>query len=93
MVLLWLFARHEAELSYFIIFYVVAGITLLAFLASLFSIWAAIVIYIIGLPLAIARFCYISLPKALLVTLLFVVIQVGVRYGMEAIAKANFEQT
>ena len=78
MLLLWLLARHEAELSYQIIFFVVAGVSVAAVLGGLASPWLALGIYIIGLPLAIARWCYVSLPKAALVTILFILIQVGV---------------
>jgi hypothetical protein len=77
MLLLWLLARYEAELSYYIIFFVVTGVSVAAFLAGLASPWLAVGVYLIGLPLAIARWCYVSLPKAALVTVLFIAIQVG----------------
>lgn len=77
MVLLWLLARHEAELSYYIIFFVVAGVSIAAFLAGLALPWLALGVYIGGLPLAIAKWCYVSLPKAVLVTFLFILVQVG----------------
>ena len=77
MFMLWLVARHEADLSYTTIFYVVTGVSLLAFGASLASPWLALGIYLFGLPIAIARWCYVSLPKALLVTVLFIAAQVG----------------
>ena len=56
MFLLWLLARNEAELSYYIIFFVVAGVSILAFLATFASPWLGIAVYLIGLPFAIARF-------------------------------------
>ena len=78
MFLLWLLARHEAELSYYIIFFVVAGVSLAAFLASiLISPILGLVVFLIGLPFLIARYCYVSLPKAALVTILFIVLRVG----------------
>jgi hypothetical protein len=51
MFLLWLLARHEAELSYYIIFFVVVGVSVLAFLATFASRWLGIAVYLIGLPL------------------------------------------
>ncbi len=83
MALLWLLARHEAELSYYIIFFVVAGVSLAAFLAGLASPWLGLGVYVIGLPFAIARWCYVSLPKAALVTFLFIVIQIGIEVVWE----------
>lgn len=77
MFLLWLLARHEAELSYFIIFFVVAGVSVAAFLGGLASPWLGLGIYVIGLPLAIARWCYVSIPKAFVVTVLLLGFQVG----------------
>ena len=77
MFLLWLVARHEAELSYYIIFFVVAGVSVAAFIGGLASPWLGLGIYIIGLPIAIARWCYVSLPKAALVTVLFIAFQIG----------------
>ena len=56
MFLLWLLARHEAELSYYIIFFVVAGVSLAAWLASLFvSPILGIIVFLVGLPFLIAR--------------------------------------
>ena len=77
MFLLWLLARHEAELSYYIIFFVVAGVSVAAFVGGSASPWLGLGIYLIGLPFAIARWCYVSLPKAALVTVLFIVFQIG----------------
>ena len=76
MLLLWLFARHEAELSYYIIFFVVTGVSVAAFLGGLASPWLGLGIFVLGLPFAIARWCYVSLPKAALVTVLFIVFQI-----------------
>lgn len=85
MFLLWLLARHEAELSYYIIFFVVAGVSLAAFLASLFvSPWLGLAVFVIGLPLLIARYCYVSLPKAALITVLFIVLRVGLELALGA---------
>ncbi len=83
MFLLWLLARHEAELSYYIIFFVVAGVSLAAFLAGLASPWLGLGVYLLGLPFAIAKWCYVSLPKAALVTFLFIVIQVAIDVVLE----------
>lgn len=80
MFLLWLFARHEAELSYYIIFFVVAGVSVVASLFGFVSEWLAFAVYAVGLPLAISRWCYVSLPKAVLVTVIFIVIQVGIEF-------------
>jgi hypothetical protein len=65
MALLWLIARHEAEISYRIIFFVVAGITLLAFALGFVSMWLSLAVYLFGLP------------KAILITILFIAILVG----------------
>ncbi len=77
MFLLWLLARHEADLSYYTIFYVVTGVSFVSFLTGLASPWIALVVFLIGLPIAIARWCYVSLPKAVLVTILFLGVQLG----------------
>ena len=88
MFLLWLLARNEAELSYYIIFFVVAGVSILAFLATFASPWLGIAVYLIGLPFAIARFCYVSLPKAAVVTILFIVIQAAFNLAMRHVFSA-----
>ena len=88
MFLLWLLARNEAELLYYIIFFVVAGVSIQAFLATFASPWLGIAVYLIGLPFAIARFCYVSLPKAAVVTILFIVIQAAFNLAMRHVFSA-----
>jgi hypothetical protein len=83
MFLLWLFARHEAELNYFIIFYVVGGVSVLAFVLGLVSPWLGLAVLLLGLPFAIARWCYVSLPKAALVTFLYLATQIGLQVGWQ----------
>ena len=81
MLVLWLIARHEAELSYYIIFFVVVGVSVAAFVASLFSGWLALGVYLVGMPFAIAKWCYVSLPKAALVTVLLFAFEVALNFA------------
>jgi hypothetical protein len=92
MFLLWLFARHEAELSYYIIFFVVGGVTILAFIGGLFSPWIGIAIYLLGLPYAIGRFCYVSLAKSILVTFLFILTQIGISFTFDSLLSSPSQQ-
>jgi hypothetical protein len=71
-----------------IIFFVVAGVSVLAFLATFASPWLGIAVYLIGLPFAIARFCYVSLPKAAVVAILFIVIQAAFNLAMRHVFSA-----
>ena len=71
MFLLWLFARHEAELSYPIIFLVIGALTILVFLIGLQHPLIAFICYVVLLPIVITRFFYVSLPKASIITVLF----------------------
>jgi hypothetical protein len=71
MFLLWLFARHEAELSYPTIFLVISGLTILVFLIGLYHPLIAFICYVFLLPIVITRFFYVSLPKASIITVLF----------------------
>lgn len=75
MFLLWLFARHEAELSYVRIFLVISVLTIVVFLIGIQHPLVALVCYIVLLPIAITRFLYVTLPKAIIVTVLFLVWQ------------------
>ena len=75
MFLLWLFARHEAELSYARIFLVISALSILVFLIGLQHPLIAFIGYVVVLPIVITRFFYVSLPKASIITVLFLVWQ------------------
>jgi hypothetical protein len=76
MFLLWLFARNEAELSYIRILLIMCVLTIVVFLIGVQHPLVALICYIVLLPIAITRFLYVSLPKAIIVTVLFLVWQV-----------------
>jgi hypothetical protein len=75
MFLLWLFARHEAELSYLTIFLVITALSILVFLIGLQHPLIAFICYVVVLPIVITRFFYVSLPKASIITVLFLLWQ------------------
>ena len=76
MFLLWLFARHEAELSYIRILLIMCVLTIVVLLIGVQHPLVALICYIVLLPVAITRFLYVSLPKAIIVTVLFLAWQV-----------------
>jgi hypothetical protein len=84
MFLLWLFARHEAELSYVTIFLVITALTIVVFLIGLQHPLIAFICYVVLLPIVITRFFYVNLAKASIITVLFLVWQLlfylGFRY-------------
>lgn len=71
MFLLWLFARDEAELSYVNILLVTIALTMIALLIGFQYRFGGLLAYIALLPFALTRFCYVSLAKASIVTVLF----------------------
>ena len=76
MFLLWLVARHDAELSYIKILLIMSVLTIVVVLIGAQHPLVALICYIVLLPIAITRFLYVSLPKAIIVTVLFLVWQV-----------------
>ncbi len=76
MFLLWLFARHDAELSYIRILLIISALTIVVLLIGVQHPLVALICYIVLLPIAITRFLYVSLPKAIIVTVLFLVWQI-----------------
>ena len=77
MFLLWLFARHEAELSYAKLLCIVAGITLFVLLVASQKPILGLIAYVVLIPIALVRFCFVSLSKASVITVLFLAWQIA----------------
>jgi hypothetical protein len=86
-VIMWIVARHDAELNFLTALLVVIGTGFCsAMLAALHPI-AGLAGYVIILPLALVRFCYLSLKQAAIVTGIFAVWLVGWHVLWEVILK------
>jgi hypothetical protein len=74
--ILWLIlffvARHGTERSYFTLFFVSVGITVVAFLSSIYIPQFAVFVIPIVSVLALRRFCNVGWGRAVVVTVLFV---------------------
>jgi hypothetical protein len=88
MFLLWMFARHEAELSYINILLVTLGLTMLALLIGFQYRFMGLVVYIALLPMALTRFCYVSFLKASIVTVLFLGWQLLFSFAVTSILRS-----
>ena len=69
MFLMWLFARHEAELSYVKIFFATAPISLLAIITCHSHPVFAFIAYLVLLPFVLTKFLYVSFLKSCLITI------------------------
>lgn len=74
---MWLLARHEADFSYLKLLLITLCIALIANGLGMLNPWLGLISYIILIPLALHRFCYITLKSAVLITALFIVWQVA----------------
>ncbi|HEY6204782.1 MAG TPA: hypothetical protein VIW21_01310 [Chthoniobacterales bacterium] len=88
MFLLWLFARHEAERSYITVLLVTIGLTMLALLIGFQYRLLGFVVYLALLPFALTRFCYVSFPKASIVTVLFLGWQLLFSFAVASILRS-----
>ena len=77
MLLLWLFARHEAELSYVKLLCIFAGITLLVLVVASQNPIIGLTVYVVLIPIALVRYCFVSLSKAIVITVIFLAWQVA----------------
>jgi hypothetical protein len=89
--LLYIVARHEADFSFQKVAMVVAGITLAAVLLD--AILKPYIGYFSAIPIAVAsaalivRFCWVNWPKAILVTAIFLAINIGLGLAAGALFK------
>ena len=70
-VIMWLVARHNAELNFLTAFLVIFGVSVCSALLGTLHPIAGLVGFIVLLPLALIRFCYLGLKQAFVVTGLF----------------------
>jgi hypothetical protein len=85
--LMWLLARHEADMSYLKVFGIVFAISIIALLLALVHPLVGMLGYLILIPLALHRFCYVRLTRALAITGLFIVWQIVFRVVFDSITK------
>ncbi len=85
LLLMWIVARHDAEFSFFTTLLVVVGVGVCAAVLGILHPLLGLVGYIVLLPLALVRFCYLSLPQASIVTGLFLVWLIAFHAAVEAI--------
>ena len=69
--IMWIVARHNAELSFLTALLVVIGVGVCSALLGALHPLAGLFGYVIILPLALVRFCYLNLKQALIVTGIF----------------------
>ncbi|MEW6713741.1 MAG: hypothetical protein AB1306_01445 [Nitrospirota bacterium] len=89
--LLWLIlfivARHEAELDFIYILYVVMAISIgsciMEWLLFPYVSYFVLILTITFSMIVLMRFCYISLGKALIVTACYIVAKVAIEIGLQ----------
>lgn len=76
LLLMWLFARHDADFSYLKVLLITFCVAIIAsFLASFHPIIGS-ASYVVLIPFALHRFCYISLKQAFIITGIFMAWQI-----------------
>jgi hypothetical protein len=89
--LLWIIlfsvARHEAELDFMHILYVVMGIStascIVEWLLFPYLSYFVLILTITFSIIVLVRFCYISLTKAIIVTALYIIAKSAVEIGLQ----------
>jgi hypothetical protein len=71
LVIMWIVARHNAELHFLTAFLVVVGVGVCSALLGALHPLVGLLGYIVILPLALVRLCCLSLKQAFIVTGLF----------------------
>jgi hypothetical protein len=86
-IILFIVAKHEAELDCMHILYVVMGISIGSFIMEwlLFPYlsYFVLILTITFCIIVLMRFCYISLSKAIIVTALYIIAKVGAEIGLQ----------
>jgi len=95
--LLYLIGKHEADFSFAKVAMVTAGIGLGSFLIHTFLFdkigWLVLVATFALSAGMITTFCWLPLPKTILVVVLFSLVQVGVKFGVGALLHGMFADT
>ena len=65
--IMWIVAKNNAEFSFFTTVLVIVGINICGALLGLIHPLAGLLAYFIILPLALVRFCYLSIKQGLIV--------------------------
>ena len=85
---MYLIARHEAEISFPIVLMITVGVSVIGAILSMFIGPIALLISLALLAWAVHQFCYLSWPKASLVSGIYLVTNVALAIGMQALKKA-----
>ena len=70
-VIMWLVARHSAELNFFTALLVTIGVSVCSALLGALHPIIGLVGFIVILPFALVKFCYLTLKQAFIVTGIF----------------------
>jgi hypothetical protein len=86
---IFLIARHEAEISLPVILMITVGVSFVgALLGVILSPLVGLVVSLGLLTWALYRFCYLPWPKAGIVTVIYLITNIGLSVGMKALSKA-----
>jgi hypothetical protein len=86
---IFLIARHEAEISLPVILMITVGVSVVgAVLGVILSPLVGLVVSLGLLTWALYRFCYLPWPKAGIVTVIYLITNIGLSVGMKALSKA-----
>lgn len=85
---IYLIARHEAEISLPIILIITVGVSMAgAVLSLLLGPWIGLLLTLALLSWALYRFCYLPWPKAVIVTVVYLITNIGLSLGMKVLTQ------
>ena len=85
---MYLIARHEAEISLPVILMITVGVTVVGAILGMMIGPLALLVCLALLAWALHRFCYLSWPKASIVTAIYLVSNIVLSIGMQSLKKA-----
>ena len=85
--IMWIVAKNNAEFSFLTTVLVIVGINICGALLSLIHPLAGLVAYFIILPLALVRYCYLSIIQGLIVAVIYFVWLIAFHVAWEYLTK------
>ena len=87
LVIMWIIAKNNAEFSFLTTVLVIVGINICGALLSLIHPLAGLLAYFIILPLALVRYCYLSIIQGLIVAVIYFVWLIAFHVAWEYLTK------
>ena len=85
--IMWIVGRRNPELHFLTAFLVVVGVGVCSAVLSALHPLAGLIGYVVVLPLALVRFCYLNLKQSFIVTGIFAIWLIGWEVMWEVLLK------